>query len=47
MLKWNKFKLLNVVVDVEYKLFIDNVELVDNVFKLLNVVVSDAFKVFW
>ncbi len=30
------FRLLNIVVDVAFKLFIDKIELVDNEFKLLN-----------
>ena len=34
------------VVDVAFKLFIDNVELVDNEFKLLNMVVDVEFKTF-
>jgi hypothetical protein len=37
-------KLLNVVVDVAFKLLIDYVELVDNEFKLGNIVVDVAFK---
>ena len=39
-----KFVLLNILVDVVFKLLIDNVELVDNEFKLLNMVVDVAFK---
>ena len=31
----NELKLLNIVVDVEFKLLIDNIELVDNEFKLI------------
>jgi hypothetical protein len=30
----NEFKLLNIVVDVLFKLLIDNIELVDKLFKL-------------
>jgi len=41
-----KFVLLKIAVDVAFKLFIDNVEFVDNEFKLLNVVVDVAFKLF-
>jgi hypothetical protein len=37
-------KLANIVVEVAFKLLIDNVELVDNEFKLLNIVVDVAFK---
>ena len=37
---------MNIVVDVAFKLFIDNVELVDNEVKLLNIVVEVAFKLF-
>ena len=40
----NEFKLLNIVVDVAFKLLMDNIELVDNEFKLLNIVVDVAFK---
>jgi hypothetical protein len=35
---------VNIVVDIRFKLLIDNVELVDNEFKLLNVVVDVKFK---
>jgi hypothetical protein len=40
--------LLNIVVDVAFKLFIFNIEFVDNEFKLnlLNIVVLVAFKLF-
>jgi hypothetical protein len=38
------FKLLNIVVEVLFKLLIDNVELVDKLFKLLNIVVEVLFK---
>jgi hypothetical protein len=34
------------VVDAAFKLFIDNIELVDNAFKLLSIVVLVAFKLF-
>ena len=40
----NEFKLLNIVVDVVFKLLIDNIELVDNEFRLLNIVVDVVFK---
>ena len=30
----NEFRLVNIVVDVAFKLFIDNVELLDKLFKL-------------
>ena len=36
----NEFKLLNIVVDVEFKLLIDNIELVDNEFKFVLVAYS-------
>jgi len=39
-----KLVLLNIDVDVLFKLLIDNVEFVDNEFKLLNIVVDVAFK---
>ena len=39
-----KLVLLNILVDVAFKLLIDNIELVDNEFKLLNVVVEVVFK---
>ena len=39
-----KLVLLNIDVDVAFKLLIDNVELVDKLFKLLNIVVDVAFK---
>jgi hypothetical protein len=35
---------LNIVIDVAFKLLIDNVEFVDNEFKLLNIVVDVLFK---
>ena len=35
---------MNIVVNVVFKLLIDNIELVDNEFKLLNIVVDVAFK---
>ncbi len=38
--------LLNIVVDVAFKLLIDYTELVDNEFKLVNIVVDVAFKLF-
>jgi hypothetical protein len=38
------FNLFNIVVDVLFKLLIDNVELVDKLFKLLNIVVEVLFK---
>jgi hypothetical protein len=38
------FKLLNIVVDVAFKLLIDNIEFVDKLFKLLNIVVDVLFK---
>ena len=38
------FKLWNIVVDVTFKLLIDNIELVHKLFKLLNIVVDVAFK---
>ncbi len=38
------FKLLNTVVDVVFKLLIDNVELVDKLLLLLNIVVDVLFK---
>jgi hypothetical protein len=38
-----KLVLLNIDVDVLFKLFIDNIELVDKLFKLLNIVVDVAF----
>jgi hypothetical protein len=34
----------NKVVDVAFKLLIDNIELVDNEFRLVNIVVDVAFK---
>jgi hypothetical protein len=40
----NEFKLLNIVVDVLFKLLIDNDEFVDNEFILPNIVVLVAFK---
>jgi hypothetical protein len=40
----NEFKLVNIVVDVFFKLVIDNVELLDNEFKLVNIVVDVLFK---
>jgi hypothetical protein len=40
------FIIFNNVVDVEFKLFIDNIVDVDKVFKLLNIVVLVAFKLF-
>ena len=40
------FKLLNIVVEVAFKLLIDNVEFVDKLFKLVNIVVYVAFKLF-
>ena len=42
--KFVKLVLLNIDVDVAFKLLIDNVELVDNEFKLLNIVVDVVFK---
>ena len=39
-----KLVLLNIDVDVLFKLLIDNIELVDNLFKLLKVVVDVLFK---
>jgi hypothetical protein len=42
----NEFKQLRIVVDVLFKLFIDNTELVDNEFKLLKIVVDVAFQLF-
>jgi len=39
-----KLVLLNIDVDVLFKLLIDNIELVDKLFKLLKVVVDVAFK---
>ena len=39
----NEFKLLNIVVDVAFKLLFDSVELVDNEFKLPNIVIDVAF----
>ena len=36
----NEFKLLYIVVDVAFKLVIDNVELLDKLFKLVNIVVD-------
>jgi hypothetical protein len=42
----NEFKLLNIVVDVLFKLLIDNVEFVDKLFKLLNMVPLVAFILF-
>ncbi len=36
--------MFNNVVDVEFKLFIDNIEFVDKLFKLLNIVVDVEFK---
>jgi hypothetical protein len=39
-----KLVLLNIDVDVLFKLLIDNIELVDKLFKLLNNVVDVAFK---
>jgi hypothetical protein len=39
----NEFRLVNIVVDVAFKLLIDNVELVDNEFRLVNIVVDVAF----
>ena len=44
MLDDNEFRLFNIVVDVEFKLFILNCELVENEFKLLNIVVDVEFK---
>ena len=41
--KLEKLVLLNIDVDVAFKLFMDNVELVDNDVKLLNIVVDVAF----
>ncbi len=40
----NKFKLLNLVVDVAFKLLIDKVEFCDNEFKLLIIVIDVIFK---
>ncbi len=37
------FKSLNIVVEVEFKLLIDNVELVDKQYKLLNIIVDVEF----
>ncbi len=42
----NEFKLLNIVVDVAFKLLINNLELVEKLFKLLKIVVDVAFKLF-
>ena len=39
-----KLVLLNIVVDVAFKLLILNIELVDKLFKLLNIVVDVLFK---
>ena len=39
-----KLVLLNIDVDVLFKLLIDNIELVDKLFKLLKIVVDVAFK---
>ena len=39
-----KLVLLNIDVDVIFKLFIDNIELVDKLFKLLKIVVDVLFK---
>ena len=36
--------LLNIVVDVAFKLLIDNIELVDNELRLLNIVVDVALR---
>jgi hypothetical protein len=41
-----KFVLFNNVVDVAFKLLIDNIEFVDKLFKLLNIVVDVVFKLF-
>ena len=43
-IKFVKFVLLNIVVDVLFKLLIDNIEFVDKLFKLLKVVVHVASK---
>jgi hypothetical protein len=42
--KFVKLVLLNIDIDVVFKLLIDNVELVDNEFKLLKIVVDVVFK---
>jgi len=41
-----KLVLLNNVVDVAFKLLIDNIDDVDKLFKLLNIVVDVVFKLF-
>ncbi len=38
------FKLLNIVVDVAFKLFIFKIEFVDKLFKLLNTVVEVEYR---
>jgi hypothetical protein len=39
------FKLLNIVVEISFQFFIDNIELVDKLFNLFNIVVAVFFKV--
>ncbi len=44
LINLKKLVLLNIDVDVLFKLLIDNIEFVDKLFKLLNVLVDVAFK---